>query len=59
MSKNKVQHQHGYSFPDLFNPYGTDTQCINALLKWKWQSGFVCPACSSTRYCSFKSRKIY
>ncbi|MCK5776955.1 MAG: IS1595 family transposase [Bacteroidales bacterium] len=59
MSKNKIQHQHGYSLPDLFNNYGTEEQCINALFKWKWASGFVCPSCSSTSYCSLKSRKLY
>ncbi|MCG6201203.1 transposase, partial [Psychromonas antarctica] len=54
MSKNKVQHQHGYSLPDLFKNYGTEAQCINALFKWKWPNGFICPACSSTSYCSLK-----
>jgi hypothetical protein len=33
--------------PDSFNNYGTQTQSINTLLKWKWSSGFDCPACSS------------
>ena len=44
---------------DLFNKYGTEGQCINALFKWKCPCGFVCPACSSTSYCSLKSRKLY
>jgi len=35
MSKNKVQHQHGYSLPELFKNYGTEIQCINALFELK------------------------
>jgi hypothetical protein len=42
MSKNMVQHQHGYSLLDLFTHYGTEKQCIEALFKWKWPSGFIC-----------------
>jgi hypothetical protein len=37
MSKNKVPDQHGYRYPDLFNNYGTETQCINALLSGNGQ----------------------
>jgi transposase-like protein len=59
MSKNMVQHQHGYSLLDLFTHYGTEKQCINALFKWKWPSGFICSECGSKSYCALKSRKTY
>jgi len=59
MSKNKVQHQCGHSLPDLFTNYGTERQCLDALFKRKWPSGFICPACASTSYCTLKSRKLY
>ena len=59
MSKNKIQHQHGYSLPDLFKNYGSEEQCIQALFNWKWPDGFICPKCSSHSFCSLKARKIY
>jgi len=59
MSKNKIQYQCGYSLPDLFENYGSEEQCINALFKWKWPNGFICPECASKSYCSLKSRKLY
>jgi transposase-like protein len=59
MAKNQVQYQKGYSLIQLFNDYGTEAQCISALFSWKWPQGFHCPECSSTRYCTLKSRKIY
>ncbi len=33
MKKNMIQHQHGYSLLQLFKSYGTEKQCIDALLK--------------------------
>ena len=59
MCKNTVQFQHGYSLLDLFKDYGTDEQCREALFKWKWPQGFICPECGSSSYCELKSRKIY
>ena len=59
MAKNQVQYQKGYSLIELFNDYGTEVQCISALFSWKWPQGFRCPECSSTRYCTLESRKIY
>lgn len=35
MSKNMIQHQHGYSLLELFKNYGTEKQCIDALFEWK------------------------
>jgi transposase-like protein len=59
MSKNQIQHQSGYSLPDLFKQYGSDKQCVYALFQWKWPKGFSCPECSSQSYCALKSRKLY
>ncbi len=59
MCKNKVQFQRGYSLRDLFQHYGTESQCIQALFKWRWPNGFTCPACSSSKYCYLQTRKLY
>jgi len=57
MKKNMVQFQAGYSLSALFKDYGTEEKCAQALFSWKWPSGFVCPECSSERFCTLKSRK--
>ena len=59
MSKNKIQFQSGYSLPQLFNEYGTQEQCTQALFGWKWPDGFSCPCCQSSQFCALKCRKIY
>lgn len=59
MSKNKIQFQNGYSLPELFHDYGSEEQCTQALFQWRWPNGFVCPECTSKRFCILKSRKIY
>ena len=59
MSKNMIQHQHGYSLLELFKNYGTEQQCIEALFKWKWAGGYICSKCGSKSYCSLKYRNIY
>ncbi len=59
MCKNKIQFQRGYSLPELFNDYGTEKQCTQALLQWKWPEGFICPKCSSSHFCTLKSRNLY
>lgn len=55
MVKNKVQFQEGYSLFELFENYGTDEQCRNALFKWKFSDGFVCSECGSKKYYTLKT----
>jgi len=69
MPKNKVQFHPGYySLTDLFKNYGTEDQCVQAILfKWHWPEaeglpeaeGFSCPECSKGSYCTLKTRKLY
>jgi transposase-like protein len=59
MSKNKVQFQAGYSLIDLFQNYGTENQCAQALFKWRWPKGFKCSDCGCDKYCFLKRRKLY
>ena len=54
-----MQFQRGYSLIDLFQHYGTENQCIQALYKWRWPNGFNCPKCSCNQYCYLQKRKLY
>jgi hypothetical protein len=59
MCKNKIQFQAGYSLVELFQNYGIEEQCSQALFKWRWPSGFRCPDCGCGSYCFLKARKLY
>ena len=59
MPKNKVQFQSGYSLVELFHHYGTEDQCKQALFKWRWPNGFICPECGDSHYCLLSTRKVY
>ena len=58
MAQNKVQFQKGMSLPDFMRLYGTEEQCFDALFKWRWPNGFVCPKCGCTKGCQLSSRKL-
>ncbi len=57
--KNKVQFQKGFSLGELLKSYGTEEQCRNALFKWRWPQGYVCPECGARSYCALKTRAVY
>ncbi len=59
MVKNQVQFQTGYSLFELFQNYGTEEQCQQALFKWRWPMGFRCPECGCKKYCRIKTRNLY
>ena len=59
MAKNKIQHQKGYSLFEFMQDYGTENQCKEALLKWRWPNGFQCPMCQEDVHCQLKTRPIY
>lgn len=48
MCKNKVQFQSGYSLIELFNNYGTENQCIEALFKYEMLTVWI--SLSSVRF---------
>ncbi len=58
MAKNKVQFQKGTSLFDWIKDYGDEEKCRTQLFNLKWPNGFVCPECSSSSFCSLKTRKI-
>jgi len=59
MAKNKVQFQKGLSLSDFLSRYGSEEQCFNAFVQWRWPGGFVCPACGHTGYCQLTTRKLF
>ena len=50
MARNKVQFQKGLAMAEFTASYGTEEQCREALVKWRWPEGFACPHCASRRY---------
>jgi len=59
MAKNQIQFQKGLSLPQFFKQFGTEVQCHNALFRWRWPDGFVCPNCGHTGYCEIVGRSLY
>lgn len=59
MAVNKVQFQKGMSLRDFLKQYGAEGQCREALLKWKWPEGYVCPMCGYHKGCKIKRRGVY
>lgn len=59
MARNQDYYQKGHSLIELFNEYETEVRHVFSLFSWKWLQDYRCPECSSTRYFTIKSRKIY
>ena len=59
MARNRVQFQKGYSLMQFMDEYGTEEKCREALFRWRWPNGFVCPRCSQTVHCRVQSRGLY
>ena len=51
MARNPVQFQKGISLNEFLSLYGTEEQCFDALYRWRWPNGFVCPNCGHDRGC--------
>lgn len=54
MPMNMIQFQSGLSLPEFLRQYGTEAQCRAALYRWRWPSGFRCPACQGQDQTSFQ-----
>jgi transposase-like protein len=59
MARNKVQFQKGLSEAQFAVLYGTEDQCREAVIRWRWPSGFVCPACAGKHHSLVKTRALY
>ena len=58
MARNPVQFQKGISLNECLSLYGTEDQCFDALYRWRWPNGFVCPHCGYDRGCQLNTRKL-
>jgi len=58
MSKNRVQFQKSMSLNAFMAQYATEEQCQQALFKWRWPHGFVCPRCRHNKACVLSSRRL-
>ena len=59
MARNKVQFQKGLSEVQFASLYGTEDQCREAVMRWRWPSGFVCPVCRGKHHSVVKTRALY
>src|SRR5258705_13682287 len=59
MARNKVQFQKGLSEAQFAVLYGTEDQCREAVMRWRWPSGFVCPGCAAKHHSFVKTRALY
>jgi transposase-like protein len=59
MARNKVQFQKGLSETPFAVLYGTESQCREAVMRWRWPSGFICPMCGSKQHSVVKTRALY
>src|SRR5260370_21008725 len=59
MARNKVQFQKGLSEAQFAALYGTEDRCREAVMRWRWPSGFVCPVCGGKPHSVIKTRALY
>ena len=61
MAMNRIQFQPGMSLFELFQRFGTETQCEAALEQARWPQGFRCPRCGGGAHCvlGVRARKTF
>lgn len=59
MARNPIQMQKGMSLSELQKKYGTEEQCRQALIAWRWPKGFVCPHCGGKDHAVVGKRRLY
>ena len=59
MARNRIQFQKGYSLTQFMDEYGSEERCVEALFRWRWPNGVVCPRCSKTGHCHVQNRGLY
>src|ERR1700731_4871201 len=59
MARNKVQFQKGLIEAQFAVLYRTEDQCREAVMRWRWPSGFGCPVCAGQHHSLVKTRALY
>nr|WP_237651234.1 transposase [Xanthomonas translucens] len=54
MTLNRIQFQKGLSIPAFLSRYGSEAQCVEALVQARWPDGFVCPQCGHSHASRFE-----
>ena len=47
------------SLPEWQKKYGTEKACANAIARYRWPNGFMCPKCGNESACFITTRKVY
>ena len=58
MVNSRIQQSKAISLSAFLSLYGTDDQCYDALYRWRWPDGFLCPHCGNDQCCQLTSRKL-
>ena len=59
MARNRVQFQKGRGETRFDELYGSEDRCREAVFRWRWPRGFVCPGCGRQKHCVIKTRNLY
>ena len=54
MAQNKVQYQRGLPMREFLDLYGSHERCEEAIQRWRWPEGFVCPRCQGSWHSEFR-----
>ena len=59
VARNTIQFGKGLSLSEFQERYGTEEQCRQAVVAWRWPKDFVCPACRCRDYAIVGKRRLY
>ena len=59
MARNRIQFQKGLSEARFAVLYGSEERCREALARWRWRNGFICPKCGGREHCVLSYRCLY
>ena len=59
MVNRHIPQSKAISLSAFLSLYGTEDQCYDALYRWRWPDGFLCPHCGHDQCCQLTSRKLH
>jgi transposase-like protein len=59
VARNPIQFGKGLSLSEFQERFGTEEQCRQAVIAWRWPYGFVCPACGGRDHAIVGKRLLY